>query len=425
MTAIVGGYVASGEVGRIAWLGYTNTSGSRVVGTPSQIPGRSLGPLFWAPPDVLVQAGSGIARTGDLWTIADEADGRVANLLDADLTLPWRAPSTGAATITLTWGDSQPISGIMGLLLRGLVAEAVTVKGDGATNLNLTRVAGPLDAVKDGKVVKTDPAGSIVARLHEAEHVGSYMRVDDGSMPAVAQIAQTREGVFGGLTGPSRFVLATEPAATDGAVDVEVLPTDLLLLWHNSDDYANITIELGAATSSWPTGTKWQISRALVGPVLLMGDQWETTISLQTTATLDDGKTADGRIRPKSLRPPSRILSVAWPNGVPEDRVSETVPQVVGDGSNNPSAWVGMTGHTVEGMFRELGGAEGEVVAILGVAYQAIGEEASKTLNRREQFIHGRITSTIQRDTVMGEGVPGQGGADTVRVGTITIEEST
>lgn len=422
----VGGYVASGEVGRIAWLGYTSTSGTRVVGTPSQIPGRSLGPLFWAPPDVLVQAGSGIARTGDLWTISDAADGAVANVLDADLTLPWRAPSTSAATITLTWGDAQPIRGIMGLLLRGLVAEAVTVKGDGTENLGLVRVAGPLDAVKDGKVIKTDPAGSIVARLHEAEGVGGYLRIDDGSAPAVAQIAQTRGGVFGGVVGPGRFVLSTEPAATDGAVDIEILPRDLLLLWHNdADDYASITIELGAATSSWPSGTKWEIARAMVGPILLMGDQWETTVSMQTSATMDDGKTADGRIRPRSLRPPHRVLSVAWPNGVPEDRTAETVPQVAGDGSNDPSAWVGMTAHTVEGMFRELAGAEREVVAIMGVAYQAIGEESSKTLLRREQFLHGRITSTFQRDVVMGEGVPGDTANDLVRIGTVVIEEAT
>jgi len=198
------------------------------------------------------------------------------------------------------------------------------------------------------------------------------------------------------------------------------------LLWHNgSDDYTHLTIELGAATSTWPSGTKWRIARAMVGPVLLMGDQWENTVSMQTTATIDDGKTADGRIRPRSLRPPHRVLSVAWPNGVPEDRVYETTPQVVGDGSNNPSAWVGTTTHTVEGLFRELSGAEREVVAIMGVAYQAIGEEGSKTLMRRDQFIHGRITSTIQRDVVLGEGVPGDTARDLVRIGTVVIEEAT
>ena len=61
----------------------------------------------------------------------------------------------------------------------------------------------------------------------------------------------------------------------------------------------------------------------------------------------------------------------------------------------------------------------------MGVAYQAIGEEASKTLQRREQFVHGRITSTIQRDVVMGEGIPGDTARDLVRIGTITIEEAT
>ena len=420
----IGGYVASGEVGRVAFLGYTSTSGTRVAGYPSQIPGRSLGPLFWAPPDVLVQAGSGVARTGDLWTISDEADGAVANLLDPDLTLPWRAPGTSAATITLTWGDAQPIGGIMGLLLRGIVAEAVTVRGDGTEDLGLVRATIPLDAVKAGKVIKPDPAASVAFHLREAEG-GGYVRVNDGSAPAVAAIAQARGGAWGGVSGPARLVLATEPAATDGAVDIEIMSRDLLLLWHNNDDYSSVTIELGAATSTWPSGTKWQISRAMVGPVILLGDRWDAGISLTTVPNIDEGKTSDGRIRPRSIRPPHRVLGVNWQYGVPEDRMAETVPQVVGDGSNNPSAWVGATAHTIEGLIRELEGSAAEVVAILGVGYQGIGEESSKTLYRREQFIHGRIVSSVQRDVTMGEGVPGNTADDVVKVGTLTIEELT
>ena len=421
----VGGYVASGETGRLAWLGYTNTSGSRVVGFPSQIPGRSLGPLFWAPPDVIVQAGSGIAKNGDLWTIADAADGAVANLLDADLTLPWRAPSTGAATITLTWGGAQANGGIMGLLLRGVTAEGITVRGEGSINLGLSRTTPMGSGVKAGKVISPAASGLVAFHIREAEGVGGYAIVDDGSAPAVAEIAQTRGGAWAGNIGPTRFVLSTEPSATDGVVSLTVLMPDLLLLWHNNDDYTSITIDIAAASYSWPAGTKWQICRALVGPVLMVGDRWDTTIGMQTSATLDDGKTADGRIRPKSLRPPYRILSCAWSAGVPEDRTAETVPQVVGDGNNNPSAWVGTSAHNVEGMFRALGGAEREVVAILGVAYQGIGEESSITLVRREQFVHGRVTSTIQRDVVLGEAVPGDVGNDLVRVGTLVIEEST
>ena len=105
--------------------------------------------------------------------------------------------------------------------------------------------------------------------------------------------------------------------------------------------------------------------------------------------------------------------------------MAETVPQVVGDGSNNPSAWVGATAHTIEGLIRELEGSAAEVVAILGVGYQGIGEESSKTLYRREQFIHGRIVSSVQRDVTMGEGVPGNTADDVVKVGTLTIEELT
>jgi hypothetical protein len=421
----VGGYVATGETGRLAWLGYTNTSGTRVAGTPSQIPGRSLGPLFWAPPDVLVQAGSGIAKTGDLWTITDAADGSVAYLLDGDLTLPWRAPSTSAATITLTWGDAQAGAHTMGLLLRGIVAEGVTVRGNGSTNLNLTRSIFSLDGVKAGKVLTPDPTDAAGPIVWESELAGSYLRVAGGGSTSVSKVAQFRGGTWGGNTAAARAVLASTPTPADGAVTVEILPSDLFLIWDKYDDYTSITIELAAATSTWPSGTKWEIARALVGPVIMLGDRWEQTVNMQLATTVDDGKTADGRIRPRSLRPPHRVLSVKWDGGIPEDRLSETAPEVCGDGSNNPAAYVGTTARTIEGIVREIEGAQGEVVAILGVAHKSFGEDSSLTLVRREQFLHGRVISSVQRDTMIDDGAAGTQQAATFRVGDLVIEEST
>jgi hypothetical protein len=146
---------------------------------------------------------------------------------------------------------------------------------------------------------------------------------------------------------------------------------------------------------------------------------------MQTVATVEDGKTADGRIRPKSLRPPYRVLSVKWDSGIPEDRMGETAPEVVGDGTNNPAAYVGSTARTIEGIVREIEGAQGEVVAILGVGYQSLPEDSSTTLIRREQFLHGRVTSSVQRDTMIDDGEPGLSPTATFRLGDIVIEEST
>jgi hypothetical protein len=105
--------------------------------------------------------------------------------------------------------------------------------------------------------------------------------------------------------------------------------------------------------------------------------------------------------------------------------MGETTPEVVGDGSNNPAAYVGSTARTIEGMIQEIEGAEGEVVALMGVKYQWVGEESSYTLLRREQFLHGRVVSSVQRDTMIDDGVPGETPSATVRVGDIVIEEST
>ena len=105
--------------------------------------------------------------------------------------------------------------------------------------------------------------------------------------------------------------------------------------------------------------------------------------------------------------------------------MGETAPEVCGDGSNNPAAYVGSTARTIEGIVREIEGAQGEVVVLLGVGYQSLPEDSSTTLLRREQFVHGRVTSSVQRDTMIDDGVPGLTPTATFRVGDIVIEEST
>jgi len=419
-----GGWVTSTETGKMAFFSYAKSTTSALgLGQPDEIPGRPLTARMLAPTDVLIEAGGGVAREGDTWTIDTAADGSVEHLLDPDVGLAWESPGTGAATITLTWGDAQP-GMVMGLLLRGVVAEGITVLGDGSVSLPIERSVGPMDATKAGGVI-TPRGATGVAMIRAAEGIeGGRIIIDDGPDAGVGQIVQARPGHWS-TTAPTRLVVTGLPAAVgDGNVTATLLPADILLLWQKaSDDYASITINLAAAVSTWPSGMRWKIQRALVGPVMILGSQWSWSVSTRTEAPVEDGRTSDTRLHPRSLRPPYRVVSVNWQEGIDESQAQNNGDGVtVGTGSNNAvSAWAGATAHTIEGILRELAGAEIDCVLIPEVSSTAgVSEDGTYTLNRRHQFIHGRITSSVLRDTSIGDGL-----GEVVRVGDLVVEEIT
>lgn len=414
-----GSYVTSAE--SAYWSDIASFRGSELVADLNAIVGRDAAPRLWLPPDVLVACGGGIAADGDTWTVATAADGSAQHALDPDVGLIWRSPGTGAATLTVSWPSGQA-GQMFGVMLRGLVAEGVTIRGNGSLDLGLTRSQGPLTATKAGTVIKPGGSGvSLMLREGEGSVSPIWMKVSDGVDSAMGRVAQIRAGHWGPSYSARVVLDSIDAAVADGAVNATFYPSDLLLLVHkSSDDYTSIVIELAAASATWPAGTQWQIQRVMVGPVLVMGDGWSWSTSLVTDTASDDGKTSDGRLHPRAVRPAFRTLTVNWQEGVDESQApADGTGNVVGDGFD-ATAWVGATLHTVEGLLCELSGPQREVVAILDCPTGAIAEDGSATLYRRHDWIHGRITSSVARD-----GVISSTGGDLARGGDLTIEEIT
>lgn len=414
-----GSWVTSTETAY--WSQVAAFRGSDMLAATTAIVGRDAAPRVWMPPDVLVEIGGGLAADGDTWTVSTEADGSVQHVLDPDVGLVWRSPGTGAATLTVSWPSGQA-GQMFGVLLRGLVAEGVTVKGDGSLNLGLTRAQGPLTATKDGTILRPTGTGvELMLREGEGSVSPIWMKVSDGVDSAMGRVAQIRAGHWGPSYSARVVLDSIDAAVADGAVNATFYPSDLLLIVHKTtDDYTSITIELAAASATWPTGTQWQVQRVMVGPVLIMGDGWSWSTTLTTDVASDDGKTSDGRLHPRAVRPAYRTLTVNWQEGVDESQApADGTGNVVGDGFD-ATAWVGATLHTIEGLLCELSGPQREVVAILDCPTGAIAEDGSATLYRRHDWIHGRITSSVARD-----GVISSTGGDLARGGDLTIEEIT
>jgi len=417
-----GGYATSTETPAVAWFAYAAQVAE--IGALDDAQGRPLGRLVWCPPDLLIEAGTGIAVAGDLWTVAEGADGSVQHLLDADPTVAWSAPGTDAATITLTWGDASP-GQMWGLLLRGVRAETITVYGDGAQDLDLRNALGPLAGTKVGAVITPTTTSGVMWREAEATDGGALL-VSDGVDNAAGLVVDARAGHWGTL-GATRLVLdSIDPSVGDGPVTAYVLPRDLLLLVNKVDSYSSIEIRLGAASAAWPAGTRWSIQRAMVGPVVMFGDRWSFTESTITSVAQDEGRTSDGRPHPRALRPAARTLTIDWSDGVDDALAPESGEgAAVGDGANGVVAWAGATAATVEGLLRELRGAESDLVVVLDMpvsdapADELMPEDGTQTRVRRHQFLHGRLTSSVPVDGVITDR------GRLTRISGITIEEIT
>ena len=406
------------------WLHISHREAGSLLAATTDIEGHPAAPRMWVPPDVLAEVTDGTAAEGDTWTIATEADGAASNALDADVGVAWEATGTGAETLTLSWPSGQAAQ-MFGVLLRGVVAENLTISGDGILNLNAVYQLGPLNATKDGTIITPRTTASVMVREGEGTTNPTRLLVSDGTDKGVGKIIQSRAGHWSNTTYASRLVLDQMAAAVgDGNVTATFLPGDVLLIVHKStDNYTSVEIDFTAATATWPAGTRWRVQRAMVGPILVMGSGWSWSTSMRTDVTTDDGRTSDGRRHPRALRPAYRTLAINWQEGVDESQAPESGSGTLyGDGTDD-TAFKGTTLHTIEGVLCELGGEAGEVVAIFDVPRTgtgAVAEDGSLTLNRRHQFLHGRMTSSFARDGVISASI-----GDLARGGEVTIEEIT
>ena len=423
-----GGYLALGEHSTWTAISWCRPEGSSVQGYPDEVPGRPLAPRpVLLAPDVMVAAAGGAAATDDAWTIATAYDHAAANAGDPNPGLVWRPGGRAEGTLTAAWGDDQP-AGLVGILLRGLTAEAITVElYDVATaawvpltTSGYSRGLSPLWAAVAGGVLRPAAGSGARPQLREAELDGAWLRLDG----KVGQITQTRAGVWDSATTAAKGALVTsrwpsQPAAGSASV----LPRDMLIVCHTGDvKYSAARVTLAAASSAWPDGVVWTIQRMIVGAVRAFGDAYGWGRAIRVDVAVDEGRTSDDRVRPTALGPPRRTIEVSWTDGVDVTRAGDDYEPdgVAVQEGGAPVSNAGATPFTLQGIFEEVQGAAGELVYIPGVARDVLDSPLSSVvLHRRHQFLHGRLTSSYSADSAQGDPEVDE----VLRVASFTIRE--
>lgn len=423
-----GGFLALGEHATWKAIAWCRPEGSSVQGYPEEIPGRPLStrPVLLVP-DIIVAAAGGAATTDDTWSIKTAYDHAATHAGDPNPGLSWRPGGRTAGTLTAMWGDDQP-GALVGILLRGLTAEAITVElysvtaaaWVAVTTSGYSRGLSPLWAAAAGKVLRPASGSGARPQLREAELDGAWVRLNG----KVGQVTQTRAGVWGVSGDSARGALVTDRWTSQPASgSADVLARDMLIICHvGADAYTGARVTLASASSAWPDGVAWSVQRMLVGAVRAFGDAFGWGRALRVDVAVDDGRTSDDRVRPTALGPPRRTAEVSWTDGVDVTRGGDAYePDGVAVREGGMAvANAGATPFTLQGIFEEVQGAAGELVFIPGVDRDVLDAPLSSTvLHRRHQFLHGRLTSSYSADSAQGDPEVDE----VLRVASFTIRE--
>ena len=172
-----------------------------------------------------------------------------------------------------------------------------------------------------------------------------------------------------------------------------------------------------------------EIGLLSVGWARYFGHQYSRGRVLETQPNLAVSETADWVTRSSVVSPPRRVVDFAWTDGVLTDQVYNdgAVPDyVIASGNTGakaaatargtPSVMTGLW----ESMFRSTASANSGVVVYLpSVAPVAGGGTDAIMLNRRHQFVVGRIAQPLRVETYTGS----EGESEVQRIASISLEE--
>jgi len=143
---------------------------------------------------------------------------------------------------------------------------------------------------------------------------------------------------------------------------------------------------------------------------------------IETTANTTVTTRTDGTTSSKSFGPSARNVQFSWTDGVDVSSVQGSSPDpdyIKGstDGSAEPIASVGDVPYQMEGIVRMLNGPEQALVYLPSVAKSG----NTVILNRRNQFIPGRMMSPARLESVVGDEDTSPG--EVFRVASVNIQE--
>jgi len=425
----------------------TNASGN----DPDQLNPQNL----WAKPyassgyrsyvdsGLFVTAHDGPARLADEYNIDTRYGFAIDRIFFAESQTPrvkWRSTDETEQTIALALDqtllgtdDSQPGNDVIGLALMGINWKTGELQGyDSATStwatistIDAASGLSSLDWIRDGNTVRPSPGSAGSQYLQQHEFAGGHFGLADALAigTPLRKIQTNTAGKWSGSTVQKLpTILLEDVEAADrasGSLGYICPPNICVISKLNGSKYAGYRLKIDAQDT---VEGHFTVGSMVLGWVSAFGRSYSRGRILETTANTSIIDRTDGTTTSKNYGPAARTAQISWTDGVDVSAVHGSSPDPdyikasVG-GSAQAVASVADVPYQIEGIVRMLDGPDRPVVYLPSIDKAGV----TIVLNRRQQFIAGRLTQPARLESVLGDELQDPG--EVFRVATVNIRE--
>ena len=390
-----------------------------------------------------ITAHDGPSRLGDQYHIDTRYGYPVERMFFSESQTPrvkWRSTNVTENTIALALDntilgadDSKMGNDVVALTLLGINWKTGVLQGYDSGSASWQSIAaidaaaglGSLDWIRDGNTISPGTSTAKAIYLQTNEFEGATFGLQDGSGTELRRITTNTSGEWDGTAATStktpQIILsgATASDKASGALGYIMAPNVTIVAKLNGSKYAAYRLKITAQST---VEGYFTVGTAILGWVEAFGRQYSRGRIIETTANTSIVARTDGTTTSNNFGPSQRAVSFAWTDGVDVSTVQGSTPDpdyIKGHtaGGALPIATTGEAPYQMEGIVNMLDGPDKAVVYLPSVAKSANPD----TLNRRHQFVAGRIMSPARIESVVGNEDVDPG--EVFRVASIDITE--
>ena len=390
-----------------------------------------------------ITAHDGPARLSDEYNIDTRYGYAVDRIFFSENQTPrvkWRSTNVTENTIALALDntllgadDSKMGNDVIALTLLGINWKTGVLQGydSGSTswqtiaNIDSASGLGSLDWSRDGNTVSPGSSAASTIFLHTNEFEGGTFGLQDGSGTNLRRIKTNTSGEWDGTaatTTKTPQIMLEGVAGSDrssGVLGYIMAPNVTVVAKLNGSKYAGYRIKIDAQST---VDGYFTVGTAILGWVEAFGRQYSRGRIIETAANTSVVARTDGTSTSTNFGPSQRRVQFAWTDGVDVSSVQGSTPDpdyIKGHSAGGalPIATPGETPYQIEGLVNMLDGPDKAVVYL-----PSINKGANPVvLNRRHQFVAGRIESPARLENVVGDEDVDPG--EVFRVATVNIRE--
>ena len=417
----------------LGWSVGDVTTGDQAVGTrdrwdawvtassPTGLQGRPISTQHvYLGDGYTVRATAGPAVVGDSFTLQGSADYSIRNIFPAVSRSPrlgWRSVDDSSAqnialaldTTLLGTATGYQLAPLYALVLQGCNWRTGTLQyySGGwltAAAIDLS-IGGALTFQRLGRSYAAN--SSTLPHFFRGEIVGATLALAAGQRP---RITGNSEGVWGnGYLGPQCRVVCTGSSGVAASGDCRIWSTRAAICFA-APAAAGWRLVIDAQDTA---DGDLRVGSLLLGPcyILPRRPDW------QQQDVLEPGHRRqvrdDGSVSVSNQAPPFRSYSLGWTDGVDETQSWTGDPDYLAWGAGESPGSGSVLPRSLASLVRE---HDGEQVALLPAV---TASNSAVTLTRYDQILVGTMTTSIEREAVLGEELSTQ----VQRVASITVEE--